>query len=373
MTSHSFCDRQFATFITLIGCCLMFTTLHAAPPPLKVVGNQLVSDNGQPVRLRGVNCASMEWSNDGEGHILKTVEVAINDWHANLIRLPLSQDSWFGKGSGQRNSGEAYRALVKQLVDFCSSKNAYIILDLHWSDAGDWGENIGQHNLPDRNSVVFWRDVAETYRDHPAVLFDLYNEPTRVTWDQWYKGGTVTETDDKTKEVLSYKAVGMQALVDAIRSTAAGNVIIAGGINWAYELEGIPGARELSDPHGNGIVYAAHPYPHSYEHIGRETIAQWEARTEAFARKLPVIITEFGSNSAMWPFPKEWNYSDEKWNREMLRVLEVHGWNWTAWDFHPNASPCLIADWNYTPTPHFGVWVKEALAQSLTPVATAKK
>jgi hypothetical protein len=303
----------------------------------------------------------MEWSSNGDGHILKTVQVATRDWHANLIRLPLSQDRWFGKAPEQKDGGAGYRALVRQLADVCASNNACIILDLHWSDAGQWGTNIGQHNLPDINSVTFWKDIAAVYKNDPGVLFDLYNEPAHINWDQWLKGGPMTEKDEKTGRTVTYDAVGMQALVDAIRSTGAKNVIVAGGINWAYEVGGILEGRILSDPKGNGIVYANHPYPHGYEGLGRETIAQWAARIEAFSEKLPVIILEFGSIERMWPFPKEWNYDDEKWNREMIRVLEAHQWSWAAWDFHTTAWPCLISDWNYTPTPQFGVWVKKAL------------
>lgn len=339
--------------------------LNATPPALKVVGNQLVTDAGQPVRLRGVNCAGLEWASDGNGRIVRTVEVAVVDWHANLIRLPLSQDRWFGQAPEQKDGGAAYRALVAQLVEFCAAHNAYILLDLHWSDTGVWGKNIGQHNLPDRNSIVFWTDCAPRFADNPAVLFDLYNEPARIDWDQWYKGGPITETDHKTRATLSYDSVGLPALAAAIRATGAKNVIVAGGINWAYELEGIPGGREIKDPTGRGVVYAVHPYPHKYEHLGWETLAQWAARMEKFAAKLPLIVTEFGSDSHSWPTPKEWQMTDEKWNREMLRTLEAHQWNWTAWDFHDSARPCLIADWSYTPTPEFGVWVKETLAANV--------
>ena len=342
--------------------------LSAAPLPLKVVGNQLLYGNDQLARLRGVNCAGMEWSTNGDGHILKTVEVAVKDWHANLIRLPLSQDRWFGKAPEQKDDGVAYRALVGQLVDLCSTNNAYIILDLHWSNAGEWGKNIGQHNLPDTNSITFWKDIAQVYKDNPAVLFDLYNEPAHITWDQWFKGGLMTETNKQTNNVkitLTYESVGMPVLVNAIRSTGAKNVIVAGGISFAYEVDGILDGRQLSDPTGNGVIYAVHPYPHEYEKRGREKIDKWTARMEIFAQKLPIIATEFGSMESKWPFPKTWDYNDEKWNREMIDVLEAHHWSWTAWDFHTTAWPCLISDWNYTPTPHFGVWVKQALEKNL--------
>jgi endoglucanase len=346
---------------------LAAVALAAAPSPLKVVGNQLVDRAGQPARLRGVNCAGLEWAADGNGRIVRTVEVAVTEWHANLIRLPLSQDRWFGHGPEQKGDAAGYRALVRQLVDFCAAHNAYVLLDLHWSNAGEWGRNIGQHHLPDRNSVEFWKDVATTFQDHPAVLFDLYNEPAHINWDQWFRGGPITETDEKTGAKLTYEAVGLPALVAAIRAAGAKNVIVAGGINWAYELEGILPDRELVDRQGNGIVYGIHPYPHGYEGIGRETIAKVAARIEAFAAKRPVLVAEFGSIERMWPFPPEEKMNDEKWNREMLRVLEEHRWNWTAWDFHPTAWPCLISDWNYTPTPEFGVWVKQALAENLKP------
>src|SRR5664279_6237774 len=183
---------------------MTFGGLPAAPLPLKVVANQLVNSAGRPVRLRGVNCASLEWSADGDGHILQTVQVAVVQWHANLIRLPLAQDRWFGKAPEQKDGGRGYRALVSQLVELCAANNAYILLDLHWSDAGRWGQNIGQHNLPDQNSITFWKDLAPVYRDNPAVLFDLYNEPARINWDQWFKGGPIIETDTEQNLTLTY-------------------------------------------------------------------------------------------------------------------------------------------------------------------------
>jgi endoglucanase len=344
-----------------LGCALS-VALRAAPPPLHVEGNRLLDSSGHAPRLRGVNCAGLEWATDGDGHTLRTVREAVEVWHANIIRLPLSQDRWVGKGPEQTNDGVDYRILVRQVADYCSAHDVYLMTDLHWSDAGAWGKNIGQHNLPDANSVEFWRYVAKQFKNEPAVLFDLYNEPSHVDWDQWLRGGPMTEIDENTKATLTYQGVGMQALIDAIRATGAKNLIVAGGINWAYEVEGILPDRVLHDPDGQGILYAVHPYPHAYAGLGRETIDQWAARMEKFGATLPFIVAEFGSIERMWAFPKDWNMSDEKWNRAMLATLDARGWNWIAWDFHPTAWPCLIADWDYTPTPEFGVWVKRALA-----------
>src|SRR5262249_24908728 len=81
-----------------------------------------------------------------------------------------------------------------------------------------------------------------------------------------------------------------------------------------------------------------------------DTVERWIAKMEAATRTLPVIVSEFGGRNA----------KDEPWVRQVLQALEDHQWDWTAWDMHPAASPCLIRDWKYTPTPFFGQRVKLA-------------
>jgi hypothetical protein len=326
------------------------------PLPLKVAGTKILNSRGQPVLLRGVNAASMEWSSDGEGHILKTVDVAIKDWHANTIRLPLSQDRWFGKGPEQKDGGTAYRALVRQVVDTCATQNCYIILDLHWSDCNEWGANIGQHSMPDSNSVAFWKDFALVYANHPAVLFDLYNEPHDVSWDVWLNGGEITDTPNTRRSgpPKEFHAVGMQQLLDTVRATGARNVVVAGGLEWAYDFSGILAGRQLSDPQGHGVIYANH----CYDNKG-DSVENWIAKMEKASTQLPVIVSEFGPESAPGHAPPP-----NDWLLRVMRALDEHHWSWTAWDLHPGARPILISDWNYTPTPNFGAHVKEALGDS---------
>ena len=296
----------------------------------------------------GVNTACLEWTSDGEGHILETVKTAIKDSRVNVIRLPLAQDRWFGKAREQKDEGKAYRKLVDTVVDHCSQAGCYIILDLHWSDAGEWGKQIGQHLMPDENSVEFWKSCANAYKNHPAVIFDLYNEPHDVTWNVWQSGGEVTEKATRRNPAKTYRAVGMQSLLDAVRATGAKNVIIAGGLDWAYDMSGFLEGKQLSDPTGNGVIYANHAYP-----FKGDTVERWLAKMKKATKELPVIVSEFGSD------PKgARGLTGEQWVRQVLQILEDHAWSWTAWDLHPAAGPCLISDWKYTPTPGFGRWVQ---------------
>jgi len=343
-------------------------TSSSMPLPIKVVGTRVLDSKGEPVTLRGVNCASMEWTSDGQGHILQSVKVAIEDWHVNHVRLPMSQDRWFGKAPEQKDEGKAYRALVKEVVDLCASKGVYIVLDLHWSNAGEWGQNIGQHSMPDENSVAFWKDLAPVYADHPAVIYDLYNEPHDVTWDIWLNGGTVTDRPNNRRggEPKTFQAVGMQKLLDVVRAAGAKNVIIVGGLNWAYDFDGILEGRQLKDPDGNGVIYANHAYNNKGHGVD-----VWIARMEQATAKLPVIVSEFGGSGGpnrrvrrFGPTPPP-DAAGDDWLLHVMQAIQDHNWAWTAWDFHPQAGPTLISGWDYTPTPDFGVFVKQMLAGAL--------
>jgi mannobiose 2-epimerase len=316
-----------------------------------VVGTQVRNSRNERVRLHGVNAASLEWSSNGEGRILTTVRTALEEWHVNIIRLPLAQDHWFGKTPEQKDGGKGYRALVQQVVDLCTARGCYVVLDLHWSDAGEWGKHLGQHVMPDQGSLLFWKDCAQAYKNHPAVIFDLYNEPHRVSWDIWRSGGTVTEKNQRTGASKTYEAVGMQTLLDAVRDTGAKNVVLAGGLDWAYDLSGVLAGHALSDPTGHGVIYANHAYP-----FKGDTVERWVAKMEAATKKVAITVSEFGSDSRGGA-----GLQGEPWVRRMLQALRDHDWNWIAWDMHPKASPCLVSDWKYTPTPGFGKWVKQAL------------
>ena len=377
--------------MSLIAVAGMPVARAEGPRPLKIVGTQIEDDRGHPVLLRGVNAACMEFTSDGQGHILDSVKTAIEDWHANIIRLPLSQDRWFGKAPEQTDGGVAYRALIAQIVDTIEKHNCYVILDLHWSDADQWGQHIGQHLMPDENSIAFWKDFAPVYANNPSVIFDLYNEPHDVPWITWLEGGPVSETDRRTGVSQWYYAAGMQDVLDTIRSTGAKNVVIAGGLNWAYDMKGFLNGYQLRDPEGNGVIYSNHFYT-----VKGETIAQWIRELETANKTIPVILSEFGDNTfrrrarpagapAGGPpnfpprppgvpegpppnFPRRPQVDAYDWNKQVLDACAKHGWSFVAWDFHTSAGPTLISDWNYTPTPEFGALVKATLlGQPLPP------
>lgn len=320
----------------------------AQPPMLTVSGNKVLTADGKEVWLQGLCVPSLEWSNTGE-RILQAVIAGIEDWKANVIRLPVSGKRWFGQEKGQDDDGAAYRALVDQCVLACSSRSVHLILDLH------------HYRAPKDLDVAFWKDAAIRYKDNPAVLFGLLNEPHNISWEVWRNGGEVTDkkrvTDaaNENAEVLTtFTTVGMQGLIDAVRDTGAKNIVLVGGLDWAYDLSGVLKGFGCSDPTGNGIIYDTHVYPWK---------SKWQESFLDVAAIHPVLLGEVGCDIARMSFiPPERHEDPYTWAPDMLACIQKHRLHWTAWSFHPGATPRILAsNKDFAPTPWWGAFVRAAL------------
>lgn len=315
---------------------------------LKVSGNRLVDQNGKKIWLQGLSIPSMEWLPTGE-HIQESFVEAIKTWKSNCIRLPLKGTFWFGTGKWQGSDpaagAEKYRTLVDSLVCYATSNGCYVVLDLH------------EYKAPTSKHAEFWKSAAARYANHPGVMFDILNEPHGISWDEWRDGGKLAgekregAVDENTEAKDVTDSIGMQALVNVVRETGAKNIIIAGGLDWAYTLTGILEGYALKDPSGNGIMYSSHIYPWK---------SGWQKHVLDAAEKYPIFVGEVGCSDKKMPFEKEVK-DPYAWAPDMLACIQKNKLNWTAWSFHPKASPCVISDWDYTPTPYWGAFVLDAL------------
>ncbi len=321
------------------------------PAELRTKGNRLVDPEGREVWLQGLNAGGLE-TLPHDVQPIKSTLVGIEKWKANAVRLPLKEEFWLGRSPMVTDGGAAYRDHVDRCVMIAANRGAYLILDLH------------RFRAPKEEHAEFWRDAAARYKNHPAVLFDLFNEPHDVSWEVWRDGGFVGEksgkdesaflTDEEKKKNQGFESVGMQALIDAVRSTGARNIVIAGGLGWAGDLSGVAKGYELADPNGNGIMYSWHQY---------NWHTDWAKTVLPVAAKHPILVGEVGADTKKMDFiPHDIQEDPHTWVPDMLGFIQEHRLNWTAWCFHPRATPVMISDWDYTPTPFWGQYAKEALA-----------
>ena len=323
---------------------LQILTLPPKTQEIKVAGNKLVTANGTVVWLQGVNVPSLEWSAKGE-NILQSLKVALDDWKANAVRLPVMDSFWFGHGKPPQvpsNDPEAYRRVVDDAIKMAAARGAYIILDLH------------RFMAPEEGAAEFWKDAAARYKDNPAVIFDIFNEPTGISWEIWRNGGEVQVKAKGNRPGRVFQSPGMQGLINAVRSTGAKNVIVAGGLGYAYDLSGVLQGFALEDKTGNGIVYATHFYNW---HKG------WEKHFLGLVDKYPILVGETGADVNKMSFiPANAQEDPYTWVPDAIGLIQKYHLNWTAFSMHPKATPILIGSWVYDPTPFWGAFVKDALA-----------
>jgi hypothetical protein len=161
-------------------------------------------------------------------------------------------------------------------------------------------------DLPDAGTRRVWQEIAPRFANDHGVLFELLNEPRLApnpqNWPRW--------------------AQAMDAAIGTVRSTGARNVVIADGLGVGQVLDGAP---RLADPQ---VVYASHPYANNAHD---QASSAWDAKFGTFARRAPVIITEWFSGAY---------YCDANTPRstvDFIRYLQQHhiGLEAGVWDWAP--------------------------------------
>lgn len=323
---------------------------------LMVFGNKIVlAESPQTVvRLSGVNIPGAEWTGTPtvEKIDVSCVE-AMDNWNCNILRLAVGIEGWFGEYT--YGSAASYQRDIDNVIQKASERGCYVVLDLH--------HYKGFNN---EKYLTFWRQAAEKYKNNPTVLFGILNEPHGISWDVWRNGGS------------GY--TGHQQVVEMIRDLGARNIIVAGGLDWGYNLTGITNGYALIDQgsgdntelSGNGIMYDTHIYPWK----GRTS--NWNKSVGAARRLHPILVGECGWDPAtnldvggkVYP-PGDPMYHD-KWVPELLSWIDdidTYGnyANYTAYSFHPRSAPRMLVSWDgYEPTDYWGVYVKDFLEDNLS-------
>jgi hypothetical protein len=321
---------------------------------LTVRGNQIVTAaTGRSVSLRGIARSGLEYSAPtGRGALrnarIRSAEIQemVAAWGANIIRLPFNQDWALTFGS---NDPEPYLSALDFVIDAAASHGAYTLLDLHWLDAMTPRGRLSDGSinfvppLPNLRSIQLWTELAARYRDEPAVLYDIFNEPHDALPDDTVPLYGIR--DDYSLFALKSGRVSMEEwqpwalqLIHAIRSQNPDALIFVPGIDWSYDLRGFPLEEQ-------GIVYSTHVYRNK-----GEDAADWDRAFGFLAESHPVFAGELGGGA-----------EDLEWGQKLLDYLEERSIGWAAWSW--SDAPYLLTSrltTDYTPS-EFGRVIQRAL------------
>merc|ERR1712137_1197268 len=163
--------------------------------------------------------------------LIDTLTVVASDSVVPVVRIPLTASSWLGVNTSASAANMAkypdlnvqYQNFVGNLVKEYTEREIVTILDLHWTD--DDTDNAPMAGKGATNCVDFWDSVASIHGSNPYVFYELYNEPHRVTQDQWMNGDSTTS--------------GMLEMLEAVRKHTSNPVIIAGYGGYAYDSDSL--------------------------------------------------------------------------------------------------------------------------------------
>jgi endoglucanase len=351
--------------LLFLACSLQASNALAQPAmSIAVSGNRLVDWEGDPVVLRGADTSGTEYACVSEHSIFDGTEeaspgsiAAMRTWGLDAARVELNESCWLGvQGVKPAYSGEPYRQAIEQYVDELNAAGMYVIIDMHFSSKGASRKATGQVPMPDeRYAPAFWSSVADAFREDPAVIFDLFNEPypnrntdSPAAWTCVLKGSA-----GGTCKGFGYEAAGMQQLLDSVRATGASNVVILGGPQYAGDLDRWLEYEPVDPLHQ--LAASIHIYwkdPSDPEYSPCYSSSCWSDVLAPLAAQVPIVVGEFG----------ELDCGDTLY-APFLDFADRYGISYLAWAwFVGNCArePSLISSYSGTPTA-YGIGYRQHL------------
>lgn len=221
---------------------------------LRTDGNRIVGDHGNPVAVAGVSHFWSQW--EGEFYTRETIDWLVSDWHVTLVRAALGVHA--GE-LGYQQQPATETAKIKAVIDAAIANDIYVLID--------WHDHHAEGHTAD--AIAFFSEMARTYGHHPHVIYEIYNEPLKVSWSDTIKPYA-------------------ERVIAAIRAHDPDNLIIVGTPAWSQRVDHAA-ADPIKDPN---VAYTLHFYAATHKAKLR-AIGQ-----HALDAGLPLMITEWGTVEA---------------------------------------------------------------------------
>lgn len=330
---------------------------QTAQPFVRVEGTTLVSADGTPLLLRGINLgnwlvpegymfrldsassfrmingllselvgpaeAHQFWKTFRERYITRADIRYIRSLGMNSVRVPFSFRLFLSEDFPDFWTDDGFRYL-DSVMAWCSAEGLLVILDMHCAPGGQTGDNIDdswgypwlfEHEQEQKRTAELWRRIAERYaRETCLVGYDLLNEPIAPYFD--------VERLNPRLEPL-YKRI-----VAAIRSVDTNHVVFLGGAQWNSNF------TVFGSPFDVRAVYTFHRYWCDTTQALVQEFVDFRERLQ-----VPVWLGESGENT-------------DAWIDAFRRLLERNAIGWCFWPYkRMEASRCVVtvvrpAEWD---------------------------
>ena len=205
-------------------------------------------------------------------------------WGFNSIRVPMHYNLFRRCFTGDPQNDEGFR-LIDSLVSWASTKNVYVILDMHATPGGQ-GDDTG---IADRDAskpylwtstanqdtlVQIWKNIAVKYASQPIIGgYDLINETNYVP---------MKPTNQLLRDLYG-------RITAAIRLSDVNHILFVEGNDWANNFTGLTPAWD------DNMAYSFHKYWNATD----KSSIQWMLDLRTSTNR-PVWLGETGENGNAW-------------------------------------------------------------------------
>jgi endoglucanase len=151
---------------------------------------------------------------------------------------------------------------------------------------------------------AFFKEIAARHKDKTNIIYDIANEPNHVSW----------------AKVKSYA----EQLVPVIRAEDPDSLIISGTNGWStfgHSDEQDPSAVLNNKVNATNFMYSFHFY-------AKEHRDDYLSVLDRVSSKVPVFVTEFGTQEASGDGPNDFAMS-----QKYIDLMSRKKISWTNWNF----------------------------------------
>ncbi|MEE1540926.1 MAG: cellulase family glycosylhydrolase [Paludibacteraceae bacterium] len=226
---------------------------------LKLVGNQLSSESGQPVQLKGWSSFSTHYPEVG-GCLTVDQFKQMKTWGANIVRMAMYLNDYGGYMSNKADETKK----MKEFIEYAKEAGIYCMVDWHVLQTP--GGQSGDPNTYLTDAKNFFSEISKYVKDkgYKHVIYEICNEPDQKPWSN----------------IKNYA----NALLPSIAANDPNAVVIVGTPSWD---------QQILDPVTQGkvthetlqIMYAFHYYACSHEGL----LGNFRSATAS----IPVFVSEW--------------------------------------------------------------------------------
>jgi len=291
---------------------------------LRVVGTQLVDQNGLPVQLKGVSSMWLGWESQPFAESESALAFMRDNWKLSVIRAAMGTD----RAAGYLIGGQIPMInKVEAIVQNAIRQGVYVLVDWHTEKAVD----------QQAAAVEFFTAMANKYGGYPNVIWEPYNEPNGYTWDQ----------------IKLYH----EAVIDAIRGVDPDNLIVLGTPRWSQDVDVASNAPVAPLAGTANLLYTLHFYACTHKQGLREKA------DIAIANGIALFVTEFGASPSDGGSASNGDtYVCRDETNLWFDWMALHGVSGVAWKLEQCADTTCILN---TQAPVNGPWTDDCLSSDL--------